>query len=123
MKILVPLDGSENSMRAVEYALSLAKKCPGVKVGLISVVYPFTSTQAGTSMEKARELFTREGVKVSTEILEGDPAETIIKYVNDHGIDTVIMGSRGMGALRGMVLGSVSYKVLGNVHVPVTIVK
>lgn len=123
MKILVPLDGSENSMRALEYALNLGKKCPGVEVTLLSVIYPFTNSQAGSGMEKARELFARTGIPVSTVIMEGDPAETIIKYVNEHPIDTIVMGSRGMGALRGMVLGSVSYKVLGNVHVPVTIVK
>ncbi|OUP11077.1 universal stress protein [Collinsella sp. An2] len=57
-----------------------------------------------------------------TAIIAGSPVEGIAEYVTSHDIDLVVMGRRGLGALRGM-LGSVSYGVLRSVDVPVLTVK
>ena len=59
---------------------------------------------------------------VSTAIIAGSPVEGIAEYVTNHDIDLVVMGRRGLGALRGM-LGSVSFGVLHSVDVPVLTVK
>lgn len=59
---------------------------------------------------------------VTSAALSGSPVEGIAEYVDNHNIDLVIMGRRGLGALRGM-LGSVSYGVLRSVDVPVLTVK
>ena len=59
---------------------------------------------------------------VSTAIIASSPVEGIAEYVENHDIDLVVMGRRGLGALRGM-LGSVSYGVLRSVDVPVLTVK
>ena len=50
-------------------------------------------------------------------------AETIAAYSNNCGCDQIIMGTRGMGSLEGLLLGSISTKVLHMVKVPVTLVK
>jgi len=68
-------------------------------------------------------MFTDAELDVEDVILGGDPATIIIDYINEHGLDRVIMGSRGQGSIKGLILGSVAYKVLGKVKVPVTIIK
>mgnify|MGYP000500567939 FL=1 len=59
---------------------------------------------------------------VTSAALSGSPVEGIAEYVDNHNIDLVVMGRRGLGALRGM-LGSVSFGVLRSVDVPVLTVK
>lgn len=146
MKILVPVDGSEYSLRAAEYAARMASQDPDLEVTLLAVVYPFMEKLHGRSaiffegvynetifnnvveecrqnLEKARELFNATEARVETLIQYGDPAETIVQYTREQGIDQIVMGSRGMGAFKSMLLGSVSYKVLSKAPVPVTIIK
>lgn len=141
MKVLVPVDGSENSMRAVEFALQMAKNHPAVEVILLAVACHYETRyfegyavdgellsrqcqeQFAEVLHKASQVFTDAGVEVKTEMLTGDPGTAIAGYVEDNGIDRVIMGSRGLSPFKGMILGSVTYKVLHNVKVPVTVVK
>jgi len=140
MKVLVPLDGSEASQHAVQYALNLAKGHSSMKITLLTVACndapfamdfvanPIEALQAcreyfKTRLEKARDLFAAEGIEVETVMETGDAAEVIIKTVKDGGYNKVIMGTRGLSALSGLVLGSVSAKVLANVNVPVTLIK
>jgi nucleotide-binding universal stress UspA family protein len=66
-------------------------------------------------------MFDDAGVKVKAEFMQGDPANSIISYVNKFKIDQIIMGSKGMGGFA--VLGSVAYKVLNGVTKPVSIIK
>lgn len=140
MKILVPTDGSENATRAVEYALNIAKKHSSVSVTLLAVACPRMDMIVGESfdpvrfqqackdaynedMDKAAKLFKDAGLEVEEVILTGDPGDIIVNYAIDQKVDKIVMGSRGMGALKSLILGSVAYKVLGKVKVPVTIVK
>ena len=140
MKVLVPVDGSDNSTRALEYVLKMAKSHPSVEVTLVSVAclydnpYPealFMEAEAnedcrnrfGRVLDTAKELCEKEGIRVSSALLEGDPANEIIDYVEENGIDKIVMGSRGLSAFKGMVLGSVTYKILSRVKIPVTVVK
>lgn len=62
-------------------------------------------------------------VRVEKLVVFGDPAEEIIRYAEENDYDIVVMGSRGAGPLRGVLLGSVSYKVLNSARCPVLIVK
>jgi len=140
MNVLVPFDGSENSMRAVQYALNVAKKHSNISVTLLAVACPkfeylrsevfdpvaFQETCKDAyrkDMEVARKLFNDAGLEVEEVILTGDPADTIVDFAHERKFDKIIMGSRGMGALKSLVLGSVAYKVLGKVNIPVTIIK
>ena len=140
MKILVPIDGSENATRAVEYALNITKKHSSARVTLLAVACPKIDMLFNESldpvkfqqvcketfsedMDKAAQLFEDAGLEVEKVILTGDPGDMVVDYANDQKVDKIIMGNRGMGALKSLILGSVAYKVLGKVKVPVTIVK
>jgi len=150
MKVLVPIDGSDNSMRAVNYALGMAKKNPDTKFTLLAVatmrmeellanlsklqkhdseLVNFTELQKQLEeapksvLENVKALFEESGIQVETVMLVGDPANRIIQYITDKGFENIIMGSRGMGVLKSAILGSVAYKVLAKTNIPVTIIK
>lgn len=140
MKILVPYDGSNAAQSAVNYALNFAKNHKSGEVTILTVACndapfardfvanPMEVLQACQdyfkgSLEKAKAMFAAEGVDVKSVLQTGDVAEVIIDMVKNEGFDKVIMGRRGLSALTGLVLGSVSSKVLANVDVPVTLTK
>jgi nucleotide-binding universal stress UspA family protein len=63
-------------------------------------------------INEAEDEARQNGIKnVETVQLAGDPAETIIEYAKDHGFDMIVIGSRGLGKVKGFLLGSVSSKV------------
>ena len=74
-------------------------------------------------LRRARSLHDRAGVPYATSILFGVPAETIVRYAEDQDIDVIFTGTRGMGALRNVLLGSVATKVVGSAQVPAALVK
>lgn len=141
MRILVPVDGSKHSLRAAEYVARNLAGLPYSKVILLAVAGFVDSTLVSESpvpaedftregvrrgrdnLKKARSLFDQKAVLLEEVVLVGDPAELIIRYTRENNIDKIVMGSRGLSDFKGMVLGSVSHKVLAYVDVPVTIVK
>ncbi|MEW5953449.1 MAG: universal stress protein [Bacillota bacterium] len=141
MKILVAIDGSENSLRAAEYAAKLKESHPGNDITLFTVACygePMAMSESFVTYEdftkaclisnkakvdRAKEIFDSKGLAVNTDVIAGDPADVILEYANKNGFDKIIMGSRGLGSFKGMLLGSVSHKVLNLAKVPVTIIK
>jgi nucleotide-binding universal stress UspA family protein len=133
-KILVPVDGSEHASKAIEMAASLAIQYDAV-VHLLHVVtltkipeeinefiksekihespYFVTLQAIGNQILEAayEEAKSKGAANVQTSVLEGDPAETIIYYAKEGGFDMIVIGSRGLGNFRGLMLGSVSSKV------------
>jgi nucleotide-binding universal stress UspA family protein len=75
------------------------------------------------ALAPAEELFKQAGVAYEREIGSGDPATTLVEIAQRYGCTAILMGARGMGALRGVLLGSVSQGVIQRAAVPVTIVK
>ena len=137
-KFLVPVDGSENSRRALEYATSMA--VAGDALTLVHVidipptVYVESQKLLNEIMSKFKEesakilnqskaLVQKSGVAVDAVTLEGDTAQGIVDYAQKGGFDMIVMGSRGLGKLKDMVLGGVSHKVLQRAKCPVLIVK
>ncbi|MDD4802357.1 MAG: universal stress protein [Syntrophomonas sp.] len=141
-KILVPVDGSEQSIRALKMALSLAGQYSS-KLELIYVVntkaYNFIErpTVSSESVEQWLQVFRDhgklvldkikqeeklDGIEYTTDILEGDPGETIYRYAHEQGFDLIVMGSRGLGNLGSILLGSVSQKVVQMSTRPVLVV-
>ncbi|QLH74005.1 MAG: universal stress protein [Methanomassiliicoccales archaeon] len=132
-KMLVGVDGSENSLRATEFASELAK-CLGAEVTLLFVVgpadYPMlgakevwadTGAKIGAAeLKKASEHLSSKGVPFRTDIDFGHPAVKILEH--SERADLVVLGSRGKGAVKGMFTGSVSLRVSQQSKVPVVIV-
>lgn len=140
MKILLPVDGSEVSIKAVRLAISLLQQGLTGSVVLANVQEPATlyemvvapdgevlqrvSTAAGVdTLEPAERLLIEAGVVYEREIATGDPAHTIVDITERFACDLIVMGARGASALRSALLGSVSNEVLHAARVPVMIVK
>ncbi|MCE9684376.1 universal stress protein [Halomonas alkalisoli] len=130
--ILVPVDGSESAKKALSVACQLANQADATLhilhipeelshettlvwgIGAIAVE---ASRQERDDIgqqvvEKAAQAARDKGVtKIETAIGRGDPARTIISEAKTRGVEAIIMGSRGLSDLRGLVVGSVSHKV------------
>ena len=134
--ILVAFDGSEYSNKALTYAKDLCEKY-NATLWLVHV-FPHTSDLLGyTDYEKlfskrkgegqaildsALENLDRPSFEVREELQEGPEAEAILKVAATIQSDIIVMGSRGLGAVRGLLLGSVSRKVLHYAACPVMVV-
>ncbi len=140
MKFLVPVDGSEAALDAVRHVLHLWRE--GLKVTLVlatvqaptylyemvlapdsDVLEKVTGAVGGRALEGAEALCVDAGLPFEREIGSGDPAATLIEMAERHGCEAIILGARGLGALHGALLGSVSQAVLRASKVPVTVVK
>ena len=138
-KLLVPIDGSDNSFRALNHAIFLSKKIVAQTTALyVMENLPFTHVgsqralnsiilkyreESGNILNKSRDGGSKNGVKVKTVLKKGDATSIIIDYSKKENYDTIIMGRRGMGKLRQLVLGSTSTKVLNHSDCTVVIVK
>jgi nucleotide-binding universal stress UspA family protein len=138
LKILVPVDGSENSLRTMRFVIRNAPlyKEP-LEFHLLNVQRPFPGTVRGLHGEAekyhhdegikalagARKLLDDGGLKYTHHISVGEAGEVIARFCKDEGIQQVVMGTRGAGAVANMLLGSVATKVLHLVDVPVLLVK
>ncbi|HEY3094666.1 MAG TPA: universal stress protein [Nitrososphaera sp.] len=138
-KILVPVDGSDNSFRALDRAIFLAKTMgsrltamhvienpPMVYVEsqkLLNDLLANYRAESAKVLERCRQTAERSGVKLETVTAEGDAASNITGYADKEGFDLITIGSRGLGRFKEMVLGSVSNKVLHHTKCSVLIVK
>jgi nucleotide-binding universal stress UspA family protein len=138
-KILVPVDGSENSLRALDHAIYLAKKTgaditamnvtenpPTVYVEsqkLLNELLANFRAESAKVLDMCKQIAEKSDVKIDTVIGEGDAASNIVGYAQKQGFDTIIIGRRGLGRFKEMVLGSVSNKVLHHAKCSVMIVK
>ena len=138
--VLVAVDGSENSERALNFALDFAKK---YNAGLTIVNVSESSAAAayaGDGMASvARDLrrfhegilekavaYAKSGqpdVVVSTVLREGDPATEIVSVATEGNSDVVVVGHRGLGKVKGIFLGSISQKVTRSLSCTVILVK
>lgn len=136
-KILVPLDGSQNSIRGLEIAITLARNCGAVITGIYSINTPSRSEFKGAGavnesfnkqieefMDEAKTLSAKNGIMFKEKIINGDIGYNIIKFA--HGkehFDMIVMGSRGRSSAKEMFFGSVSNYVIHTAKIPVVIVK
>ena len=133
-KILVPVDGSEHASKAIEFASNMAKQSDAT-MHLLHVVqvteipeairefmrseeiqespyYVYSEAIGRRILSVAEDEAKKKGVKhIETTVIEGDPSERIISYAKDHDVDIIVIGSRGLGTFKGLLLGSVSNKV------------
>ena len=131
-KVLLPSDGSDNSLKAAAYASRLMAMNPELKLSII-VVVPESDNLAEIDMaveEKGQKImdrtlpdFLKKSLDVEKYIERGDPATVILDYAERGNYDHIIMGSRGASELRGAAIGSVSHKVIHLANCRVTLVK
>ena len=142
MKVLVPVDGSESSNRAVDH---LIKKFgwykDGVEIHLLNVQHqvPYGSRVSSvvghdklaqyhreegmTALKPAMQKLDAARVPYHHHIAVGDEAEVICGYAKEKALDQIVMGTRGLGSVSNLVLGSVATKVIHLSPVPVLLVK
>lgn len=141
MKLLVPVDGSENSMRALRHAIVVAKSSPASSIHVVTAheepivfgeVAVYVSREKFAQLQRAQsegplsmavQVLESAGVPHSREILEGPIPQTIARRAEELGCDGIVMGTRGMTALGGLLMGSVATKVIHASKIPVTLVK
>lgn len=133
-RILVPVDGSECAYKAVDLALDLAEKY-GADIELLCVIPTTAFAVIGPSekeMQEHAEKVLEEalnrtkpklGLKISTKILVGRPADKIVEACKEGNFDLIVLGSRGLGRVKGFLLGSVADRVADLAQCPVVIVK
>ena len=138
-KILVPLDSSEHSKNALEKAIQIAKKFDS-EITLIHVCslegvpFSITATKYERYVQNIRNFgnaildhglkqVESEGVHAETRLLEGHTVEEIIKVAKERKFDLIVMGARGLSAIKEIFLGSVSHGVINHVQCPVLVVK
>src|SRR5918995_3886159 len=152
-KILVPVDGSSASMKAVQYAAHLAEletsetsdaaelivlhvlediKQGGAiglqaKYGNVRLVEGFKKARKKAALEwlkQIEEAARKKGIPLKSEVLDGDSkVEIIIDYANENSVDLIVMGSRGLTGFKRLLLGSVANAVVSNARCPVMVVR
>lgn len=143
-KLLLASDGSDNSLRAAEFAAGLAALVPEMKVTALVVndmlekmkyysplrspvifeeVELFFRDKSREALNKTLEVFKKHNCPVEGIVKVGDPAQEILDLAREGGYSQLIIGSRGMGGIKGLLLGSVSLKVVQLAICPVTVVK
>lgn len=140
-RILVPIDGSEHSLKALEIAKELGEKFQS-EIYILSVIQEITRIDPVPAsyavidvipegavdittqiLEKAEMNLRPYGYKIHTEYKIGKPAEEILKYADNKDISLIVIGNRGLGAFSRTFLGSVSNKVINNTKRPVLLIK
>lgn len=137
-EILVPLDGSEKSWNALEFAID---EFPTATFHVLHVIdpveagYTATATVPGyteewyeQARERADELFDDARDRVDDSSIEtatevGRPSRVIVEYAEEHGVDQIVMGSHGRSGVTRILLGSVAEAVVRRSPVPVTIIR
>ncbi|TWT06015.1 universal stress protein [Reyranella sp. CPCC 100927] len=137
--ILVPVDGSENSDRAVKYAVGLAKAVPGTVLHLLNVQASVGSLvtmfvpkanvdahhreEGEKALASAVKICADAGVDTKTHISVGRPGPVVAEFARRLGAKSLAVGTRGHTGVGGSLLGSVAQDIVANVDVPVCLVK
>jgi nucleotide-binding universal stress UspA family protein len=137
--IVIATDGSANSQRAISYGIWIAK-LSGAAVHVIHVVdtpslisevwtagkdmiYEMMISDGKKILSKAKKIIEDSGVEVKDVLLEGHPAEEIIKFAENNNMDLIVMGTLGKTGIERFLMGSVSEKVVRHSKVPVMVVR
>ncbi len=141
MKLLIPVDGSANALRAVEYVIGSAaalKDAPqvlllnvqwNVATGNVKLfinhdtINDYYREQGMAALQSARAALDAAGLSYQYHISVGTPAEAIARYADEQAVGQIVMSRQGQGGLQSLLLGSVVHKVLHLTDRPVLLVK
>ncbi|BEU87261.1 universal stress protein [Selenomonas sp. TAMA-11512] len=134
--ILVPVDGSEGSDRAITQAIALAGAC-GAKLNFLYVaninqlainaclsdaILEAVTKAGNVILDRAMQMVPT-GIEKEATSDTGSPAVVILDYAESTATDLIVMGSRGLGIVKGVLLGSVSQYIVEQAKCPVLVVK
>ncbi|MBB1596661.1 universal stress protein [Achromobacter sp. UMC46] len=139
-RILIPVDGSQPAIHAVQALLAARAYDPVERVDLLSVQIPLKSGKIGrglsqaeidayyqdegrAALQEASSLLSQAGVPFEARVEIGAAADTIARIADETGADEIYMGSRGLGSVSSLFMGSVATRVLHLTELPVTLVK
>ena len=137
-KILVPLDGSKNSLRGLEMAISVARQFGATITGVYSIYAPPHSEFRGVGsvekslnkeikkiMDNSKLLSAQNGIVFKEKLMRGDIGYNIIKLAHSkkEKFNLIVIGNRGRGSIKEMFFGSVSNYVIHASKIPVLLVK
>lgn len=142
MHVLVPVDGSTHSEKALDYVLD---NVPDPTITLVHVVNPISVTQyayeedfdsrgyeraleqrrgeAEELLDEYREKAALQDIEIETVLAAGSPVKRILETADDRDVDHIVMGSRGRSGVGRVLFGSVAESVTRRAVVPVTIVR
>lgn len=141
MKILLPVDGSECSLRALDHLVAHVgwfREVPEIHLLHVHAPIPIGRVQAHIGTETLHTYYLEEGQEHlaeaqrrldaagrfhTTHIHVGQPAEVIARMAGELACDLIVMGSHGWGGMAGLVMGSVASRVLHLAPCPVLLVK
>jgi len=135
-KILVPIDGSKTSFKALNEAIYLARQCGATITGLCVIpIYTINLGRLLTSlknqsikeakkiMTNAKTISAQNGVVFNEKIIYGNEVWEITEFASYKKFDLIVIGSRGIGPIKEMFLGSVANAVVHKSKVPILVVK
>jgi len=138
-KVLLPVDGSEHSDRAVHYVVEFIKEHGPIEIHLANVepepiawqthgmeeqaIEAHLTSRAHQAMKSAKEILKAAGLQHHTHVGRGDVSQALLAMADKLRCDAIVIGTRGLGAVSGIALGSVTRKVLHLTHLPVVCVK
>ena len=136
LRLLVAVDGSVHGEKALRKAALLALSSPSYKIAVVCVVEvrEFASlmaeadteemeVQAKKVLQESLDILTSEGVEATAHLLHGPPVTKILEFAETFRPDMIVTGSRGMGAARGVLIGSVSSSLSKRANTSVLIVR
>ena len=134
--ILVPMDGSKSSFKALTKAIFLAEKCGASITALYVLRTPFDNPnmiyipqtqnelkKVEKFLETAKIQVTKNSIKFKKEIVFGHETKEIIDFAQKNKFDLIVIGARGRGTIKQMLLGSVSNTIVHSSKVPVLVIR
>lgn len=140
MKILLAVDGSETGLKAARHVVALTKSLKAAPAITLMHADPplekavalelgekglakYHADNGENAMKKARAALKRAGVAFTERPLVGEPSATILKQAKSSRADLIVMGTHGRGALKSLIVGSITQKVISTSSLPVTVVR
>jgi nucleotide-binding universal stress UspA family protein len=137
-KILIPIDGSEASMRALDYVVRRKRRGEAVQAFILNVQMAISPRGGLVTRSMIRdyqdqmseEILEKPEIRAKVRYLQadtymevGEPSAAILKFARRIKCDEIVIGNRGLGGLKGMLMGSIAYKVIQGSAVPVIVVR
>jgi nucleotide-binding universal stress UspA family protein len=137
MRLLVPIDGSDNSLRALAFVIKRAKRDKKLRIYLLNVqpalppslfvtramIAENHESMSKEALARSRRVLAKHRISAEIVVRIGEAAETIVKFARHKRCGEIVMGTRGLGSLKGLLLGSITTRVIHFARVPVTVVR